>query len=351
MSQKVDYVSFIGRFQPMHNGHIDVFNEAFLIAEKGVIIFIGSVNGPRMPKNPFTYEQRKEVITKTLNDMGYTNFVIRPLKDYRYSNTAWIESVQEQVSQIIEPGDVHKLIGYKKDDSSSYIDWFPQWGQPIEVEVAVDEFTLNATDIRQILFENKHTSFLKGVMPTSALDFIDEFRDTTEFQRLKREYEKNERYRKMWANSPFPPTFVTVDAVVNCAGHILLIRRGEGDRGAGQWAIPGGFLDQKERIVDGAIRELKEEADIDISERALKGLIRASEVFDAPNRDTVGRCITHAFYFVVDTYKGKLPKIRAAGVTEDEIADAKWVPIAEIDEDVMYADHYDIIMKFLGMVK
>lgn len=354
-----DWVVFVGRMQPVHNGHVHVLSEAKRQAKKGVIVFIGSVNGPRTPKNPFTFQQRAQLVTYSMLDLGFQpiplfpedkKFFVLPVKDYRYSNTAWIESIQSDVNSIVGKDDSVALIGFHKDDSSNYLNWFPQWKF---LPVAVDESaeTINATDIRDVLFENKSTGFLSGVLPSHSLSFINKFRTSAEFERLKVEHQKNVAYKKLWAGSPFPPMFVTVDAVVNCAGHILMVQRGPNDRGAGQWALPGGFLDQKERIVDGAIRELKEEADIDISERALKGLIRGNEVFDAPNRDMVGRCITHAFYFVVDTYKGKLPKVRAAGTEVGEIDDVMWVPIAELDEDNIYADHYDIIMHFLRMNK
>lgn len=346
--QKVDWVVFIGRFQPVHNGHIHVLNEAIKCARKGVIVFCGSVNGPRTPKNPFTFNQRSNLIHSAwLKDCIITNHIpmlqVLAVKDYRYSNTAWMESIQHQVDQTTGGSNSVAMIGYHKDDSSNYLDWFPQW-KFISVDVDESAETINATDIRDILFDNKNTAFLSGVLPQYSMQFLNEFKQTPEYARLKQEHEINQAYKRRWSVAPFPPTFVTTDAVVTCAGHILMIQRGDAP-GKGQWALPGGFLEMKERIVDGAVRELKEETEIDISEKALKGLIRAQDVFDSPNRDARGRCITHAFLFVVDTFKGKLPKVRGS----DDAADAKWIPIAELDETIIFADHYDIIMKLLGM--
>jgi len=348
---QVDWVVFIGRFQPVHNGHIHVLTEAKKRARKGVIVFCGSVNGPRTPKNPFTFRQRKELIEmgargvqlSVVEGTSFQRIVVLPVKDYRYSNTAWMESIQYNVDATVDAGDTVALIGYHKDDSSNYLDWFPQW-KFIPVDVDESAETINATDIRDILFDNKNTAFLSGVLPQYSMKFLHEFKLTDEYARLKQEHETNQAYKKRWSVAPFPPTFVTTDAVVTCAGHILMIQRGDAP-GKGQWALPGGFLEMKERIIDGAVRELKEETEIDISEKALKGLIRAQDVFDSPNRDARGRCITHAFLFVVDTFKGKLPKVRGA----DDAADAKWIPISELDESIIFADHYDIIMKLLGM--
>lgn len=355
-TQKFDYVVFIGRFQPVHNGHLHVLNEAKKIAKKGVIVFVGSVNGPRTPKNPFKFNDRANLIRQCAYKMGYSKLplydvdcciLVEPVKDFRYSNTAWMESIQSTVKQIARNGESVALIGYHKDESSNYLSWFPQWPY-VSVPVNESAETINATDIRDILFENKNFAFLSGVLPKESIEFLSDFKKSSEYVRLKEEYEIIKKYKKAWAFAPYPPTFVTVDAVVQCAGHILMIQRGAAP-GKGQWAIPGGFLDGNERVVDGAIRELREETKIDISDKALKGLIRASEVFDAPNRSSRGRTITHAFYFVVDTVKGKLPKVKGS----DDAAFAKWIPLTELldMEDMIFEDHYDIVTKMLGVMK
>ncbi len=55
--------------------------------------------------------------------------------------------------------------------------------------------------------------------------------------------------------------FVTADAVTIQSGHVLLVRRGQ-QPGKGQLAIPGGYVNQNERIRTAAVRELKEETAI-----------------------------------------------------------------------------------------
>jgi bifunctional NMN adenylyltransferase/nudix hydrolase len=79
-----------------------------------------------------------------------------------------------------------------------------------------------------------------------------------------------EKYKESWKAAPFPPTFVTVDAVVVQSGHVLLVKR-KAMPGAGLWALPGGFLNQEETLLDGAIRELKEETKIKVPVPVLKG--------------------------------------------------------------------------------
>ena len=55
------YLVFIGRFQPFHNGHKAVIDEALKRSDK-VIILIGSANLPRSLRNPFSVAERTAMI-------------------------------------------------------------------------------------------------------------------------------------------------------------------------------------------------------------------------------------------------------------------------------------------------
>lgn len=111
----------------------------------------------------------------------------------------------------------------------------------------------------------------------------------------------NEAFRAKWSGTPYPPTFVTADAIVIHRGKILLIRRG-GMPGRGRLALPGGYVEHNERIQDAAIRELIEEARPanqrgPYSQKVLKDCITGWHVFDDPNRSGRGRVITTAYVF------------------------------------------------------
>ena len=152
-----------------------------------------------------------------------------------------------------------------------------------------------------------------------------------------------QKYKQSWEVAPFPPTFVTVDSVVVCSGHVLLVKRKE-QPGAGLWALPGGFLNQKETLLNGAIRELKEETKIKVPVPVLKGSVRTQMTFDYPNRSTRGRTITTAFYIDLG-FEKKLPKVTGA----DDAEKARWVPFNEARRDMMFEDHYDILDYFINL--
>ncbi len=135
---------------------------------------------------------------------------------------------------------------------------------------------------------------------------------------------------------------MTVDALVVQKGHILLIERGD-HPGKGLLALPGGFVDQEERLLDACLRELDEETQLNVPVSVLKGAIKQQRVFDDPHRSSRGRTITHAFYIVLPD-EVELPTVCGS----DDAKDAMWVPLAELDSSQLYEDHYFIIQAMLG---
>jgi bifunctional NMN adenylyltransferase/nudix hydrolase len=137
---------------------------------------------------------------------------------------------------------------------------------------------------------------------------------------------------------------VTVDAVVVQSGHILMIRR-RAEPGKGLLALPGGFLDalSDKTLEDAMIRELREETCLKVPTPVLRGNIVETKVFDAIQRSTRGRTITHAFHIKLPN--GELPKVKRGS----DAASAKWIPISKVNPSECYEDHYEIINYFTGV--
>jgi bifunctional NMN adenylyltransferase/nudix hydrolase len=139
--------------------------------------------------------------------------------------------------------------------------------------------------------------------------------------------------------------FVTVDALVTAGAQVLLVQRGHAP-GKGLWALPGGFLDGSERLLDAAIRELREETRISCSDAELHRAFRGAAVFDHPQRSQRGRTITHAHHFALD------PKAAPPSVEGGDDADAaRWVDLPKIPAMTrdLCEDHYQIIDHFLSI--
>jgi bifunctional NMN adenylyltransferase/nudix hydrolase len=336
-------IVLIGRFQPPHLAHIQIMKQALQQADQ-LLVLCGSANQPRTIKNPWTVLEREEMIRASLPQSLLDRLIVLPLHDKTYNDQLWATQVQDIVTTVAGEKDIG-VIGYTKDESSYYLDMFPQWDM---IDTGnIDD--IHATDIRSEYFtsttEDDFDLKIGRNLPTGIHDFLQAFMMREEYGNLVAEYKFLAKYKSAWDTAPYAPTFVTVDAIVIQSGHVLLIRR-RANPGKHLYAIPGGFLDGQERIEDAVIRELREETKIKVPTPVLKGSIKSRQVFDHPDRSLRGRTITHAF--LIELPPGELPKIKGS----DDADKAKWVPLSVFNqmEDQMFEDHYHIIQHFLGEV-
>lgn len=337
-TKQYQYLVFIGRFQPFHQGHKAVIDEALKRADE-VIMLIGSANLPPSLRNPFSIAERTAMIKGAYADEDAMRIHCVALDDALYNDTRWLQYVQAGVRSVTHDLDADiGLIGHSKDSSSYYLSLFPNWAS-----VSVPSYhNLSATPIRD--------SYLMGAAPTpertpdSTRQVLSAFKETAEYQQLHQEAGFIDKYKKQWETAPYPPTFMTADALVVQSGHILLVER-RSMPGRGLWALPGGFLNPKETLFDACIRELREETRLRVPEAVLRGSCHSQHTFDDPYRSARGRTITQAFYFQLKNDAKGLPKVKGG----DDAAAAFWLPLAELDAKKMFEDHYAIITKMVGL--
>ncbi len=336
----------IGRFQPMHLMHEHLLKQAAEVG-KEVLVLVGSAFSSRSIKNPFTYEERKAMILKVL-----PSAIVRPVVDYMYDDDKWIAQVQKIVNGICQEviGEYNQptvcLVGHKKDSSSFYLNLFPSW---CFKDVAPSR-QLDATHIRTFLFGCKISSdlyaqnYIKSMVSNDVWEYLSFFFTTPEYTNLVEESCMIAKYKQSWAAAPYAPTFVTTDAIVTCAGHVLMIRR-KFSPGKGLLALPGGFLNQNETIVQCVVRELEEETSINLGAAFLNSMIRTIKVFDHPNRSLRGRTITHAAHIPLGFTQ--LPEVKAS----DDAEEAMWVPFNDLklNRSFVFEDHLDLINSLCGL--
>jgi nicotinamide-nucleotide adenylyltransferase len=88
----------LGRYQPLHKGHLqaiqDIINEEFKL-----VIAVGSAQTSHTLDNPFTAGERHLMITEALEAEGIQNFEIIPIMDInRYA--VWVSHVESLVPPI-----------------------------------------------------------------------------------------------------------------------------------------------------------------------------------------------------------------------------------------------------------
>lgn len=338
MTQVHDYSIFIGRFQSVHNGHLALAKEA-LAKGKTAIIVIGSYKRALSPKNPFTCEEREVMIRLALSEEENARTKIIYLRDFLYNDTMWVVALQNKIAEITNHSKDVCLIGYESDSSSYYLRLFPNW----KYYNSPTKHIFHATKIRELLFTKD--SAYKACVPEGVAFYLENWMKSESFAKLKDQFDFIVDYKEQWRGSPFPPIFVTVDNVVQKSGHILLVRRGKG-LGGGALALPGGFLEQDETTLEGAVRELKEETSIAISKEELKKAVVDQRLFDAPNRSERSRTITNAFK--IDLGLGELPRVKGSSDADK----AFWLPLNEVftREEEFFEDHFYIIQYFCGQL-
>ena len=374
-----DAIVFIGRFQPPHRAHQEMFIRALSMGKK-LIILAGSASQPRTIKNPWTWRERAEMIYSVIPVEHHSRVKVRPLPDKKPMDNQWAKQVQDVVASLTDSTKI-AILGNKKDETSYYLDMFPQW--PLIEQHDID--TMHATDVRDAYFGNFEAfEAMEDDLPEGIFEHMHAFALTEKYQDLVKEWKFYDNYHKQWdwkrvlvdlktqlrtesktwitpvtkfamdailailekVNiAPYLINFVTTDAIVIQSGHILLVKR-RAYPGKGLWALPGGFLNTNETILAGTLRELKEETKIDCPLAVLRGSIGkrdgkksdALHVFDEPAPSLRGRTITHATLF--ELTPGPLPKVKGS----DDAEVAKWIPLTVFDkmEDQMFEDHYHI---------
>jgi 8-oxo-dGTP diphosphatase len=112
---------------------------------------------------------------------------------------------------------------------------------------------------------------------------------------------------------------LTVDVAVLTGGsltggsapRVLLVQRAYPPF-AGEWALPGGFVEEGERVADAAPRELAEETGLTLTSLRLLG------VYDTPGRDPRGWTVSITYFATVPPE----PPLTAG----DDAQQARWFP-------------------------
>ena len=300
MMFKKAYGAVAGYFAPLSHKDFSVLLEVFSQCEQ-VFVFITGADCAPSTQTPWSAMEREAMIRAALGPL-VTRAVFQHVRDYRYRPDLAAKAMAETV---------------------------PMQRLPDE-----------ATPIRAA-FLREGPEGVRDLVLEAVLAWLHDYATTSAYARLHDEQLYIDDYRKSWAVAPYPPIFVTVDAVIEHGDHILLVKRG-GQPGRGQWALPGGFVEDDETLLESALREVREETGLDLAPEAIASHLLGSHVFDDPKRSARGRTITHAFHFRFS--EGEVPKVEGS----DDAEQARWMPVKGLENlrDQFFEDHGDILDYF-----
>jgi bifunctional NMN adenylyltransferase/nudix hydrolase len=299
---------FIGRFQPLHEGHVSVITRMVVECDL-VLVLIGSANTARSVRNPYTFVERREHFQR----MFGSKVLVAPINDHPYDNDAWVKEVRATIGVYLA-ADIKSvtLFGHMKD-GNDYLKWFPEF---------------NYCDMPST-FDTSGSAIRDKALVERSLP-----------QEVLEEHDYAEAEKALFKDYPYANAlhFVTADAVVTCGSQVLLVLRKDAP-GRGLWALPGGFKNADESALDCARRECEEETSI-------KNVnFDRSETFHCPSRHLQNSNIPR----VTIAFHGTVSELDSPIEGDDAAAaawfDAQWA----VDNLQMFSDHRWIICKLLEL--
>ncbi|MDY6764423.1 MAG: nicotinamide-nucleotide adenylyltransferase, partial [Halobacteria archaeon] len=149
---------YVGRFQPFHLGHYNVIQDIEKEVDE-IVVAIGSAQESHTIDNPFTAGERISMITKSLEAVESTTYVI-PIEDMN-RNSLWVGHIES----MCPPFDVAYA------NNPLVIRLFQEEGIEVRKNHLFERDKYSGTKIRERMLEGKDWRHL---VPDPVADVIDE---------------------------------------------------------------------------------------------------------------------------------------------------------------------------------
>ena len=153
----------IGRYQPFHNGHLEVVSEIMHDQDcQELIIAIGSAQESHTIENPFTAGERILMIDNALEEAKLDNYYLIPIPDInRYS--VWVSHVESLVPSID--------IVYTNNQLTRRL--FTECGYQVKLPKLYDRDKYSGTKIRQLIIDDGDWKSLVPAQVAKIIEDID----------------------------------------------------------------------------------------------------------------------------------------------------------------------------------
>ena len=159
---------YIGRFQPFHNGHLYMVEE---IADEvdELVLGIGSAGDSHSTRNPFTAGERVLMVTKSVEDVDLTTYVV-PIEDLD-RNSVWVSHVQS-----MSPG-----FDVAYSNNPLVIRLFTEAGVEVRQSPMFRRDVLEGTELRERMIRDRDW---ESLVPDAVGDVVSEVNGVERIQRV-----------------------------------------------------------------------------------------------------------------------------------------------------------------------
>jgi len=160
---------FIGRFQPFHNGHLSAVKQILSENEK-ILIGIGSSQYSNTKDNPFSAEERKDMIQKVMEKEEINNYEIIFIPDI-HKDPDWADYVKD-----LCPVFDKVYTGSKRTKKC-----FEMAKEKCPVKAIKIEIDISSTEIRKRIKEDKDW---KSLIPAEVAEEIERIKGIERIKEL-----------------------------------------------------------------------------------------------------------------------------------------------------------------------
>ncbi len=166
----MDRGCYIGRFQPFHNGHLNMVEQ--IVDDDDIdelVLGIGSADASHAKHDPFTAGERIMMITKSLVDLDLVTYAV-PIEDLE-RNSVWVSHVRSMSPEFDVAYSNNPLV----------IQLFGEAGVEVRQSPMFNREVLEGSEVRERMIQGENW---QPLVPDPVVDVVDEIGGIERIQRV-----------------------------------------------------------------------------------------------------------------------------------------------------------------------
>ena len=159
---------YIGRYQPFHDGHQHMVEEIAAEVDE-LVLGIGSAGDSHTTRNPFTAGERVMMVTKAVEDLDVTTYVV-PIEDLD-RNSVWVSHVRSMTPRFDVAYSNNPLV----------VRLFEEAGVEVRQSPMFRRDVLEGTELRERMIRGREW---EGLVPDAVVDVIREVDGVDRIRRI-----------------------------------------------------------------------------------------------------------------------------------------------------------------------